>query len=61
MGNWDAEVAAWLAETSTCTRCREPLVRSEHLIGSWLAAGEVPPPRVRGLCPDLEHHRTEAA
>jgi hypothetical protein len=55
-GDWAAEVAAWLAETSTCTRCSEPLVRFEALIGAWLTAGPVEPPRVRGLCPGGETH-----
>lgn len=55
-GDWDAEIAAWLAETSTCTRCEEPLVRNEAIIGAWLTAGPVTPPRVRGLCPDGQRH-----
>jgi hypothetical protein len=57
MGDRDAEVDAWLAETTTCTRCGEHLVRHEAVIGDWLTGGPVPPPRVRGLCPDGEPHR----
>jgi hypothetical protein len=45
-----------MTATGTCTRCSEPLVRFEALIGAWLTAGPVEPPRVRGLCPGGETH-----
>lgn len=46
-GDWSAEVADWMAETSTCVNCGDGLVRDPHLIGSWLAQGDG---RGRGVC-----------
>lgn len=45
---WSTEFAAWMAQTSACTRCEAPLVRHPGLIGAWLAAGG---PAPRGVCP----------
>jgi hypothetical protein len=56
MGDWDAEIDAWMGETSRCAHCGENLVRHEAILGSWLTDGPVPPPRVRGLCPDGRPH-----
>lgn len=53
MGDWDAEIAAWMAETATCGRCGTRLVRDPHLVGAWLSDREGP---ARGLCPDGGHH-----
>lgn len=53
MGDWAAEIAAWFAETSTCTRCHAPLVRSGNILGTWIARTGI----ARGVCTDGEPHR----
>lgn len=53
MGDWDAEVAAWMSETCTCARCGDDLVRDQFILGTWHSDREG---RGRGLCPDGQMH-----
>jgi hypothetical protein len=58
MGDWDAEVAAWMAETATCGRCGDSLTRDPLILGTWLSDREG---HGRGLCPDGQMHAGDEA